>query len=71
MVIVGGGPAGLVLGHVLQREGIPFVIVERHRRDELGGPPKAGVVEYRTVQLLAAEGIAGDVLTLRRGEQLL
>ncbi len=63
VVIVGGGPAGLVLGHVLQREGIPFVILERHRRDELGGPPKAGVVEYRTVQLLAAEGIAGGVLT--------
>lgn len=60
VVIVGAGPAGLVLGHLLQRAGVPFVIVERRRRADVGGPPKAGMVEHRTVELLRAEGI-GDV----------
>jgi p-hydroxybenzoate 3-monooxygenase len=62
VIIVGAGPAGLVLGHLLHRERIPFIVLERHLRADLPGLPKAGVVEYRTVQLLAAEGIAGTVL---------
>jgi p-hydroxybenzoate 3-monooxygenase len=62
VVIVGSGPAGLVIGHLLHREGIPFVLVERHGPDDYQGRPKAGVVEYRTVQLLTDEGIAGSIL---------
>jgi p-hydroxybenzoate 3-monooxygenase len=60
--VVGAGPAGLVLAHILRRESIPFVIVDRHARAELRGQPKAGLIEYRTVQLLASEGIAGKIL---------
>ncbi len=60
--IVGAGPAGLVLAHLLRREGIPFVLVERHPHAELRGRAKAGLVEYRTVRLLEAEGIAGPIL---------
>jgi p-hydroxybenzoate 3-monooxygenase len=62
VVIVGAGPAGLVLGQLLQREGIPFVLFERHRREDLRAFPKAGTVEYRTVRLLTEEGIAGSIL---------
>jgi p-hydroxybenzoate 3-monooxygenase len=62
VVIVGSGPAGLVLGLLLRREGIPFVIVERHSREDFQGPPKAGIIEYRTVKLLTDEGIAGSVV---------
>jgi p-hydroxybenzoate 3-monooxygenase len=62
VVIVGCGPAGVVLGLLLQREGIPFVLLERHDRSFLGGPPKAGVVEHRTVELLTVEGIAGPIV---------
>lgn len=58
VAIVGAGPAGLVLGHGLARAGVPFVIVERRARADVGGPPKAGMVEHRTVELLRAEGIA-------------
>jgi len=58
VAIVGAGPAGLVLGHLLQRAGVPFVILERRERADVGGPPKAGMVEFRTVELLRAEGIA-------------
>ena len=62
VAIVGAGPAGLVIAHLLQREGIPFVVFERQALAELVGRPKAGLVEYRTVQLLAREGIAGPVV---------
>jgi p-hydroxybenzoate 3-monooxygenase len=60
--IVGAGPAGLVIGHLLRRAGISFVLLERSPRAELGRRPKAGMIEYRTVELLRQEGIAGAVL---------
>jgi p-hydroxybenzoate 3-monooxygenase len=61
-MIVGAGPAGLVLAHLLQREGITFVILERQLRAELCRLPKAGLIEYRTVRLLEREGIAPGIL---------
>lgn len=61
-MVVGAGPAGLVVAHLLQREGIPFVVFERQALAELARRPKAGLVEYRTVQLLAREGIAGRIV---------
>jgi p-hydroxybenzoate 3-monooxygenase len=62
VVIVGAGPAGLVLGWLLQRAGVGTVVVEQQPRDQLGLLPKAGIVEYRTVELLTAEGLGGTVL---------
>jgi p-hydroxybenzoate 3-monooxygenase len=62
VAIVGAGPAGLVVAHLLQREDIPFVVFERQTLAGLARRPKAGLVEYRTVQLLAREGIAGSIL---------
>jgi p-hydroxybenzoate 3-monooxygenase len=62
IAIVGAGPAGLVLAHLLQREGIPFVVFERQTRADLCRLPKAGLIEYRTVRLLEREGIAPSVL---------
>jgi p-hydroxybenzoate 3-monooxygenase len=65
VVIVGAGPAGLVVGHLLRREGIPFVLLERHPQAELRSVPKAGAIEHRTVRLLTREGLAPDVLDFR------
>ena len=62
IAIAGAGPAGLVLAHLLHREGIPFVVFERKSRAELCRLPKAGLVEYRTVRLLEREGIAPSIL---------
>src|SRR5207245_8127128 len=62
VAVVGAGPAGLVVAHLLQREAIPFVVFERQALADLAGRPKAGLVEYRTVQLLAREGIAGRIV---------
>jgi p-hydroxybenzoate 3-monooxygenase len=63
VAIAGAGPAGLVVAELLRRDGIPFILFERHRQEDLRAYPKAGTVEYRTVQLLLAEGIAGEILT--------
>ena len=62
VAIVGAGPAGLVIAHLLQREAIPFVVFERQVLAELARRPKAGLVEYRTVRGLTREGIAGRVV---------
>ncbi|MCD2192146.1 FAD-dependent monooxygenase [Actinomycetospora endophytica] len=58
VVIVGAGPAGLVLAWLLHRARVPFVLVERLTQAEIGTQPKAGIVEYRTVQTLRREGLA-------------
>ncbi len=62
IAIVGAGPAGLVVAHLLQREGIPFVLLERDTAAGVCSRPKAGLIEYRTVQLLRREGLAGPIL---------
>lgn len=54
--IVGAGPAGLMLGHLLTREGIDNVIVERQTPDYVLGRTRAGVLEQATVDLLEANG---------------
>ena len=58
--IVGAGPAGLVVAYLLQRAGIPYVLLERE--PEVGAQPRAGVIEHRTVELLRREGIADGVV---------
>jgi p-hydroxybenzoate 3-monooxygenase len=60
--IVGSGPAGLVLAHLLHRACVPFIVVERHTRADVAGHPKAGIIEYRTVELLRRVGIAGTLV---------
>jgi len=62
IAIVGAGPAGLVIAHLLVREGIPFVVFERQALADLCRRPKAGVIEYRTVRLLERVGIAGPIV---------
>ena len=62
IAIVGAGPAGLVVAHLLQREGIPFVVFGRQTQADLCRLPKAGLIEYRTVRLLEREGVAPSIL---------
>jgi p-hydroxybenzoate 3-monooxygenase len=62
VVIVGAGPAGLVVAWLLHHADVPFLLVERQAREDIGTQPKAGIVEYRTVELLRREGIADVAL---------
>ncbi|MDQ2932158.1 MAG: 4-hydroxybenzoate 3-monooxygenase, partial [Gemmatimonadota bacterium] len=55
--IIGAGPAGLMLSHLLARAGIDSVIVERRSREYIEKRVRAGVLEQGTVQLMRDTGI--------------
>jgi p-hydroxybenzoate 3-monooxygenase len=59
--IVGAGPAGLMLSHLLHRAGIESVVVEKRSRDYVTHRVRAGVLEQGTVDLLRETGL-GDRL---------
>jgi p-hydroxybenzoate 3-monooxygenase len=56
--IVGGGPAGLILSHLLHLRGIESVILEFRSRQRLESEVRAGVLEQGTVDLLRETGVS-------------
>jgi len=78
--IIGAGPAGLLLGHLLRAEGVECVVVERQVPDYVLNRIRAGVLEQITVGLmerlgldsrLKAEGLPHDGFNLADGERLI
>src|SRR5262245_19600556 len=59
VAIVGAGPAGLTLAHLLHLEGIDSVVLEARSRDYVEQRIRAGVLEQGTVDLLTDMGVAG------------
>ncbi|MFZ0283818.1 MAG: 4-hydroxybenzoate 3-monooxygenase [Terriglobales bacterium] len=57
--IVGAGPAGLLLSHLLHLEGIESVVLECRSREYVQERVRAGVLEQNTVDLLTEAGV-GD-----------
>jgi len=57
VAIIGAGPAGLLLSHLLQREGIESVVIEKRSREYVEKRVRAGVLEQGTVDLLCAMGL--------------
>jgi p-hydroxybenzoate 3-monooxygenase len=57
VAIIGGGPAGLLLSHILAREGIDNIVLERQSRAHVLRRIRAGVLEAGTVELLRAVGL--------------
>ncbi|MFV1850020.1 MAG: 4-hydroxybenzoate 3-monooxygenase [Thalassospira sp.] len=57
VVIIGSGPAGLLLSHLLHVQGIESVILERKSRDYVEGRIRAGVLEMGTVDLMKRVGV--------------
>jgi len=55
--IVGAGPAGLMLSHLLHLEGIESVVLEARSREYVEQRVRAGVLEQATVELLRASGL--------------
>ena len=56
--IVGAGPAGLLLAHLLHLQGIESVVLEARDRAYVQQRVRAGVLEQNTVDLLRAAGVA-------------
>lgn len=80
VVIVGAGPAGLMLGHLLRQAGVDAVIVERHSRDHVASRIRAGVLEDTTTNILKRleidgrmrrEGLPHGGFKLADGERLI
>jgi len=59
VAIVGAGPAGLMLAHLLLRAGIESVVMEARSRTYVETRVRAGVLEHGTVDLLREVGL-GD-----------
>jgi p-hydroxybenzoate 3-monooxygenase len=55
--IVGAGPAGLVLAHLLHLQGIDSIVVESRSRKYIEERVRAGLLEQGTVDLLIATGV--------------
>ncbi|GGD44608.1 4-hydroxybenzoate 3-monooxygenase [Erythrobacter arachoides] len=78
--IIGAGPAGLLLGHLLRAEGVDCVVIERQTPDYILGRIRAGVLESITVSLmerlgldarLKSEGLPHGGFNLADGERLI
>lgn len=57
VAIIGGGPAGLLLSHMLHCNGIDSIVLERHTRAHVLRRIRAGVLEAGTVALLRDVGL--------------
>jgi len=55
--IIGAGPAGLLLSHLLHLDGIESVVLESRGRQEIEATIRAGVLEQGTVDVLAQSGL--------------
>jgi p-hydroxybenzoate 3-monooxygenase len=60
--IVGAGPAGLLLSHLLHLQGIESVVLEIRSRDAVEAAVRAGVLEQGTVDLLRESGVGARML---------
>jgi p-hydroxybenzoate 3-monooxygenase len=58
VAIVGGGPAGMLLAHLLDREGVETVVVEARSEEYVAARIRAGILEQSTVDLLRDVGLA-------------
>src|SRR5436190_16243394 len=57
VAIIGAGPAGLLLSHLLHLRGIDSVVLEVRSRAAVESTVRAGVLEQATVDLLTACGV--------------
>ena len=59
VAIIGAGPAGMFLAHLLAVQGIDAVVIERRDRAYVEGRVRAGVLEQITTDLMRSLGLAG------------
>lgn len=57
VAIIGAGPAGLLLSHLLHLQGIESIVLESRSRPEIEATIRAGVLEQGTMDLLTEAGV--------------
>jgi len=62
VAVVGAGPAGLMLAHLLGRAGIDTVTIDLRTRREIEETHRAGILERDSVRLLVDTGVSDRVL---------
>jgi p-hydroxybenzoate 3-monooxygenase len=59
VAIIGAGPAGLLLSHLLARGGVSSVVVETRSQEYVASRIRAGILEHSSVELLTSVGLGG------------
>lgn len=62
VAIIGAGPAGLMLGHLLHNAGIDAIIIENRSREYIEERVRAGVLEQGTVNAMVESGVGDRLL---------
>jgi 4-hydroxybenzoate 3-monooxygenase len=62
VAVVGAGPAGLLLTHLLARAGVESVAIEVRSRQEIEETHRAGILEQESVDVLVESGVSDRVL---------
>lgn len=57
VAIIGAGPAGLLLSHLLAARGIESILIENRSREYVEARLRAGILEQQTVDLLTELGL--------------
>lgn len=60
--IIGAGPAGLLIGNILQKYSIPCMIIEKYSQSEIYARARAGLVDNHTVTILQEHGLSDRLL---------
>ena len=63
IVIIGGGPSGLLLSQLLSNVNIDCIVLEKHSKEHVLSRIRAGVLEEGTISLLKQAGISKRVNT--------
>ncbi|MDI6943260.1 4-hydroxybenzoate 3-monooxygenase [Microbacterium barkeri] len=66
VAIIGAGPAGLLLSHLLGRQGIESIVIDQRSREQIETTIRAGILEQGTVEILSETGASDRVHTVGR-----
>jgi p-hydroxybenzoate 3-monooxygenase len=61
VVIIGAGPAGLLLAHLLAQDGIESIVVEARTKEYVAARIRAGLLESSSVDLLRSVGLGAGI----------
>jgi p-hydroxybenzoate 3-monooxygenase len=59
--ILGAGPAGLLLAHLLQKAGIDSIVIDQKSRDDIEQTIRAGIVEAPAAEVLVKSGVSDRI----------